>query len=87
MEEKQVTFKESERMTYGAMDYNGQEMMAVISGYDLNIAFNLRTINSLGDAEAAANALAQVFYELLLEQLISEKSHLVKPPDKETTIL
>lgn len=72
MEEKQVTFKESDRMTYGAMDYDGTEMMAVISGYDLNIAFNLRTINSLGDAEAAANALAQVFYELLLEQLISE---------------
>lgn len=82
MEEREVTFKESERMTYGAMNYDGTEMMAVISGYDLNIAFNMRTINTLGDAEAAANALAQVFYELLMEQLIQEKSHLVKPPDK-----
>lgn len=87
MDEKQTTFKESERMTYGAMDYSGQEMMAVISGYDLNIAFNMRTINSLADAEAAANALAQVFYELLMEQLIQEKSHLIKPPDQQTTIL
>lgn len=74
-------------MTYGAMDYDGNEMMAVISGYDLNIAFNMRTINSLADAEAAANALAQVFYELLMEQLIQEKSHLVKPPNEQTTIL
>lgn len=84
-EEKKVTFETSERMTYGAMNYDGTEMMAVISGYDLNIAFNMRTINSLSDAEAAANALAQVFYELLMEQLLEEKSHLVKPlPEKNT---
>lgn len=87
MDEKQITFKESDRMTYGAMDYSGQEMMAVISGYDLNIAFNLRTINSLADAEAAANALAQVFYELLMEELLEQKSYLVKPPNEQTTIL
>ena len=68
--DKTITFNKEDRMTYGAMNYDGEEMMAVISGYDLNIAFNLRTINSLADAEAAANALAQVFYELLLEQLI-----------------
>lgn len=85
-EDKNVTFNTSERMTYGAMNYDGTEMMAVISGYDLNIAFNMRTINSLSDAEAAANALAQVFYELLMEQLIEEKSHLIKPPPEETAI-
>lgn len=87
MEEKQITFKESDRMTYGAMNYDGTEMMAVISGYDLNIAFNMRTINSLADAEAAANALAQVFYELLMEELLEQKSYLIKPPDQQTPIL
>lgn len=85
-EEKKVTFETSERMTYGAMNYDGTEMMAVISGYDLNIAFNMRTINSLSDAEAAANALSQVFYELLMEQLLEEKSYLVKPPPEKTPI-
>ena len=85
-EEKKVTFDTSERMTYGAMNYDGTEMMAVISGYDLNIAFNMRTINSLSDAEAAANALSQVFYALLMEQLPEEKSYLVKPPPCETPI-
>lgn len=84
--EEIVSFKQSDRTTYGAMNYDGTEMMAVISGYDLNIAFNMRTINSLSDAEAAADALAQVFYELLMEQLIEEKSYLVKPPSDETTI-
>ena len=51
--EDTVVFKADDRMTYGAMNYDGTELMAVISGYDLNIAFNMRTINSLADAEAA----------------------------------
>lgn len=87
-EEKEVKFNVKDRMAYGAMNYDGTEMMAVISGYDINIAFNTRTINSLSDAEAAANALSQVFYELLMEQLlIGEKSHLIKPPEQDTPIL
>ena len=69
------------------MSYDGTEVMAVISGYDLNIAFNMRTINSLADAEAAANALGQVFYELLMEKLIEQNSHLIKPPEQSTPIL
>lgn len=84
--EDTVVFKTDDRMTYGAMNYDGTELMAVISGYDLNIAFNTRTINSLADAEAAANALADVFYEVLMEQLIEEKSYLVKPSGGEKTI-
>lgn len=84
--EETVVFKTGERMTYGAMNYDGSELMAVISGYDLNIAFNMRTINSLADAEAAANALADVFYEVLMEQLIAEKSHLIKLSGEEKGI-
>lgn len=84
--EDTVVFKTDDRMTYEAMNYDGTELMAVISGYDLNIAFNMRTINSLADAEAAANALADVFYEVLMEQLIEEKSYLVKPSGGEKTI-
>ncbi|MFR9543542.1 MAG: hypothetical protein SNH27_16015 [Rikenellaceae bacterium] len=79
-EKKTVTFNVDERVRYGAMNYDNTELMAVISGYDLNIAFNLKTINSLADAEAAADALAQVFYELLMSQLIEQKNGIVKPP-------
>ena len=77
-----ITFKTADRMTYGALGYDGNELMAVISGYDLEIKFNLRLINSLADAEACANALADVFYEALVEQLIAEKSEFIKPPGK-----
>lgn len=86
-ENENISFKKSERMTYGAVNYDGNELMAVISGYDLHIAFNMRLINSLADAEACANALADVFYEALMEQLIAEKSEVLKPPPQTGTIL
>ena len=71
-----ITFRTADRMTYGAVNY-------VISGYDLEIKFNMRLINSLADAEACADALAQVFYEALMEQLIQEKSEFLKTPKRE----
>ena len=74
-----ITFHTADRMTYWALGYDGNELMAFISGYDLEIKFNLRIINSLADAEACADALAQVFYEALMEQLINEKADFVKP--------
>lgn len=86
-ENESITFKKSDRMTYGAVNYDGNELMAMISGYDLHIAFNMRVINSLADAEACANALADVFYEALMEQLIAEKSELLKPPPNAGAIL
>ena len=82
-ETKTITFNTEERMRYGAINYDNTELMAVISGYDLNIAFNLKTINSLADAEAAANALADVFYQVLMEQLLQEKSHIIHPINSE----
>lgn len=68
-----ITFRTADRMTYGALGYDGNELMAFISGYDLEIKFNLRLINSLADAEACADALAQVFYDALMEQLLNER--------------
>ena len=67
-----ITFRTADRMTYGALGYDGNE---------LEIKFNLRLINSLADAEACADALAQVFYDALMEQLLcNEKAGFVKPP-------
>lgn len=86
-QDERVSFRKSDRMTYGALNYDGNELMAIISGYDLNISFNMRVIHSLADAEAAANALADVFYEILMEQLISEKSNVLKPSKATETIL
>lgn len=70
---KTITFNVQDRMTYGVLGYDRSELMAVISGGDLEIRFNMRLINSLADAEACADALAQVFYDTLIEQLIQVK--------------
>ena len=82
-----ITFRTADRRAYGALGYDGNELMAVISGYDLEIKFNMRLINSLSDAEACADALAQVFYEALMEQLIQAKAGFVNPPTDKTPTL
>lgn len=80
-EEKTVSFKPSEKMVYGVLNYDGNELMATITGYDLSISFNMRLINSLADAENCADALANVFYETLLEDLIQKNPAILKPKE------
>lgn len=79
---ERVSFRIEDRMTYGVLDYDGNELMAAITGYDLSIRFNMRLINSLADAEACANALADVFYQTLMEQLIERKADFIQPPER-----
>jgi hypothetical protein len=87
MEEEQkdetVSFKTSERMMYGVLNYDGNELMAAITGYDLNVSFNMRLIHSLADAESCADALANVFYQALMEQLLNKKAEVLKPEQEE----
>lgn len=80
-EEKTVSFKPSEKMVYGVLNYDGNELMATITRYDLSISFNMRLINSLADAENCADALANVFYETLLEELIQKNPAILKPKE------
>lgn len=75
-QEETITFIKDDKVIYGVLNYDGNDMMAVISGYGLNVSFNMRLINSLADAENCANSIADVFYELLMEQLIAEKPNI-----------
>lgn len=84
---ERVSFRVEDRMTYGVLNYDGTELMAAITGYDLQVAFNLRLINSLADAEAAADALADVFYQTLMEQLLEQKAEFIHPPEERKPIL
>lgn len=81
--EDTITFRVEDLTTYGVLGYDGNEFMAAISGYGLNIAFNMKLINSLADAEAMADSMANVFYEALMDQLIAQKKHFAKPPQAE----
>ena len=82
-EEKTVSFKTDERMMYGVLNYDGNELMAAITGYGLDVSFNIRLINSLADAENCANALSGIFYRALMEKLLAKN----KPDGNETAIL
>lgn len=82
--EETVSFKkDSEKMMYGVLNYDGNELMAAITGYDLNVSFNMRLINSLTDAESCADALADVFYQALMKQLIAQKPDIAKQQTEE----
>ena len=87
MTEDVISFNKSDRMNYGVVGYDGNELMAVISRFDLNISFNMKLINSLADAEAYANGMADVFYQALMEQLIAEKADFVNPDTAAKPIL
>jgi hypothetical protein len=85
--EDTITFRVQDLTTYGVLGYDGNEFMAAISGYGLNIAFNMKLINSLADAEAMADSMANVFYEALMSQLIAQNREFVKPPPREQATL
>lgn len=84
--EKTFVFKEEDLMRYGVLSPDGNEFLSIISGFDLNIGFNMRLINSLGDAENCANAMADAFYEALMEELIAQKPGLIQPTTNDPTI-
>jgi len=69
------TFNENERKRFGVPNYGRNETMTEITRFDLNVSFNMRLIHSLADVEACADALAEVFHEVLLEQLIAMKNN------------
>lgn len=48
-ENETVSFRKDERMRYGVLGYDGNEMIAAITGYDLDVSFNMRLINSLAE--------------------------------------
>jgi hypothetical protein len=73
MEEEIVSFKRDERMMYGVLDYEGSELMAAVTGYDLQVSFNMRLIHSISDAENCANALTDIFYRALMEKLLASQ--------------
>ena len=77
--EETVSFQAGDKTIYGVLNYEGNEYMATISGYDLQISFNMRLINSLADAEACTNSIADVFYQALMNQLIEMKADFINP--------
>jgi len=76
-----VTFRTADLITYGVVGYEGEELLAMITGYGLNIHFNMRLINSIADAEKMANGIADIFFKALMDRLIEINKDFAKPPE------
>ena len=44
-----------------------------ISGYDLQVNFNMEYLNSIEDVESAVNGISDLFRELIMEKLLEYK--------------
>jgi hypothetical protein len=74
-----VTFRTTDLITYGVIGYEGDELLATITGYGLSINFNMRLINSIADAEKMANGIADIFFKALMDQLIEINKDISQP--------
>jgi hypothetical protein len=74
-----VTFLTTDLITYGVIGYEGDELLATITGYGLSINFNMRLINSIADAEKMANGMADIFFKALMDQLIEINKDISQP--------
>lgn len=48
-----------------------KEPLVRISGYDLQIDFNMKYLKSINDVEAACNGIAQLFRDEIMEVLLN----------------
>lgn len=63
----------SDRTVYEVVSEKNNETMVRISGYDLDISFNMEHINCIEDIEAACNGISQLFREIITEKLLEHK--------------
>lgn len=74
--EKTVVFNMlSDRTTLQVISEKNNETMIEISGYDLQINFNMQYLVSLQDIEAACDGITQLFREIILEKRLENKQN------------
>lgn len=72
--EKVVEFKLiSDRSVLHVISPKSQKVMVEISGYDLDINFNMEYLKSMEDIDAACEGLSQLFREIIVEKLLEYK--------------
>lgn len=74
-DEPKVQFKFiTDRTMFTVRSEEIDQPLVEISGYDLQIKFNMEFIKSLEDTEAAVQGLAELFRKIILSQALSEKN-------------
>lgn len=69
--EPTVTFRiNSDRIIREIINEEINQTLVHISGYDLQINFNMQFLKSVEDVEAACNGIAQLFRDIIMEKLL-----------------
>ena len=72
--EPKVMFRSiTDRDVFIIVNQETDKTLVEISGYDLQINFNMEYLNSVQDIEAASQGLKDMFKEIMLEQVFKEK--------------
>lgn len=73
-DEPKVEFRViSDRGLFAVQNPEIQKNLVEISGYDLQVNFNMEYLNSIEDVEAAVSGLSDLFRELIMEKLLEYK--------------
>lgn len=73
-DEPHVEFKMiTDRSVFNIVNEEIDKTLVEISGYDLQINFNMEYINSIEDVEAAVNGLGNLFRDIIMEKLLEHK--------------
>ncbi|MBO6254683.1 MAG: hypothetical protein J6O49_13715 [Bacteroidaceae bacterium] len=73
-DEPKIEFKViSDRGLFAIKNPDIQKNLVEISGYDLQVNFNMEYLNSIDDVEAAVNGISDLFRELIMEKLLEYK--------------
>lgn len=74
VDEPRVEFKMiSDRSIFNIVNEDINKTLVEISGYDLQINFNMEYLNSIEDVEAAITGLGNLFRDIIMEKLLEHK--------------
>ncbi len=68
------TFKAISDLTiYKIVNEDIKQTLVEITGYDVNVNFNMSYLRSVEDVEAACNGISQLFRDLIMEKLLGNQ--------------
>lgn len=71
VDEPVVQFKvNSDRIVREVINADTKQVLVHISGYDLQINFNMQYLKSVEDIEAACSGISQLFRDIIMEKLL-----------------
>lgn len=60
----------SDRIVREVINADTKQVLVHISGYDLQINFNMQYLKSVEDVEAACGGISQLFRDIIMEKLL-----------------